>query len=212
MNPKRVRLSIATVAVLSALLLPLASQADIINFTLTQPSQTGSPGTTLDFQGTLSNPTANPIFLNADSSTTAALFLTVDDTAFLLNAPASLAPNGSPGSSVGPIDLFTVTIGASAVSGTYVNNFFTVEGGGDASTFNALATQQFAITVGTPVPEPGTMALLGTGIALVVGEALRRRRTPCTPATPESPRRCSTRRTGRRRPRTSSQVEPALRT
>jgi len=56
MNPKRVKLPIVAVVGLLALLLPLASQGDVINFTLTEPSQTGSPGTTLDFLGTLSNP------------------------------------------------------------------------------------------------------------------------------------------------------------
>ena len=172
MNPKRVKLPIVAVVGLLALLLPLASQGDVINFTLTEPSQTGSPGTTLDFLGTLSNPTASTIFLNTDSWTTAAIFLHVDDTPFLMNAPPSLAPSDS----VGPVDLFTVTIDLSAVPGTYTSNFFNIQGGTDASASDTLATQQFAITVTTTVPEPGTIALLGTGITFVAAGARRRRR------------------------------------
>ena len=178
MNPKQLRLPIATVVVLFALLLPLASQAVSINFTLTQPSQTGSPGTTLDFLGILSNPTGEPVFLNGDSSTTAVSFLHVDDTPFLVNTPASLAPSGNPGDSVGPVDLFRVVIDLSAVPGTYTNNFFNVQGGFSPSTFETLATQRFTITVLAPVPEPSSLALLlaGTSGLLTVAASKRFRR------------------------------------
>lgn len=170
MEKKRARLLIAATAVMLALLLPPVIRADGTTFTLAQPSQAGVAGETLDFQGTITNSGAADVFLNGDSFSTATAFLIVDDSAFFTNTPASLAASGG---SVGPVDLFSVQILASAIPGTYGSNFFNVLGGSDGSATDLLATQEFTITVtqpggggggGAQVPEPGTLVLFGTGM------------------------------------------------
>ena len=165
MSFKRLGPAILIVATLSTLLGPGTARADSITFTLDAPSQSGLRGTTLTFFGLLSAPStnANPVFVNGDIFATSSLFLTVDDTGFLLGAPVLLAPGASSGS----FDMFSVTILAGTPTGTYPGNFFNVEGGPDGVTFNLLAGQEFIVTV---TPEPGTMALLATGLAgLCVG-------------------------------------------
>jgi hypothetical protein len=179
MNSQRIRILVTILAVFSALLLsPSASRADVINFTLVQPNLTGSAGDTLIFQGTLTNPTASTVFLNGDNFQAGAPFLPVDDSAFFPNTPLSLAPSGSMGDSVGPVDLFSVMIGAGAIPGNYTG-LFKILGGASSSAQDILATQSFLVTVVPPqmaVPEPGTLAMLGTGIAAAMLNFRRRRK------------------------------------
>jgi hypothetical protein len=180
MNARQVRLAITIVTALLALVLaPTAVRAETIDFTLTQSSQTGSPGQTLMFEGALSNPNSSTVFLNNDSFTIQPSFLSLDDSPFFANTPLSLAPNGSAGSSVGPVDLFNVDIGASATPGTYTLNVFNVLGGADGSAQDVLATAQFTVIVQNavaPAPEPGSLPLLGSGLGMLGVSLLRRRR------------------------------------
>ena len=163
---------------LTLLLWSLAARADVLNFTLTTPNQTGSPGETLVFSGTISNPTAGTVFLNGENlSTSPSSFLAGDASAFFSNTPLSLTANGAPGDTTGDVDLFSITIGASAAPGTYtMNNFFDVIGGSTSSSSGLLATQPFSITVNSSssVPEPGTMTLFATGMAGWTARKLRR--------------------------------------
>jgi hypothetical protein len=172
---QRTRIFAVIITALSALLLsPARSQASTINFTLTQSSQSGAPGDTLVFDGTLSNPGTTPVSLAGDNLTTQATFLVGNDSAFINNTPVSLAPSGSPGDSVGPVELFDVTILGNATPGVYSTNFFNVIGGANNG---LLATAQFTVTVtSAAVPEPGVLLMLGTGIAAVVLIFRRRRK------------------------------------
>lgn len=175
MRRQRTKYRIAAIVTI-LLLLPLALPADTIDFSLAASTQVGSAGDILTFEGTLSNPTSSTIFLNGDNFTTVAPFLTVDDSAFLANTPPSLAPNGNPGSSSGPVALFSVDIGLSALPGTYAFNSFVILGGADGNASDILASQPFTIVIPAPaVPEPSSLFLLVTGLAAVFLMVVRRR-------------------------------------
>lgn len=170
----------ALVGSIILLLSAVVAHADILNVTLTNTNETGSPGQTLVFSGTVSNPGATTVFLNSDIIQTGQSFLNGNGIDFLLDAPASLAPAGQPGDSTGVLDLFTVTITASAPPGTYTtNNYFQVLGGSTSSSVDLLATQTFSVIVSS-VPEPGTLILFGSAIAGWTVSAMRRRRSQNT--------------------------------
>lgn len=154
--------AIIMLATAVALLLPGTLLADSITFTLTSPVQTGTPGATLVFTGTLTNPNAIAEFLNGDSASALPTSLQVDDTPFFLNAPVSL----DAGASTGPIELFDVMIDPAATPGTYDLNFFNIVGGPLSDSPDLLATREFTVTVAasSPVPEPGTWLLLGSAM------------------------------------------------
>lgn len=147
--------------------IPCATQD--VGIVLSQPSLSGVSGTTLTFDATLTNLTSSPIFLNGDTSTTGSLNLTVSDNPFLNNAPLSLAS----GASSGPFAIFTVTIAPGTLPGAYSLNGFTILGGLSGSDFNPIGSANFTVDVLSPVPEPGTMLLVGSGL---VGLAIRLRR------------------------------------
>jgi hypothetical protein len=146
-------------SLISTVFFSAAARADSIGIALTETSISSGSGTTVTFDATLKNLTSGTVFLNGDSSTTSTSFLTVDDNPFLNNAPLSLAA----GASSGPFPLFNVIIAAGTTPGTYNLNLFSVLGGTDGSAFNPMGGAQFSVVV-SPVPEPGTIALLGIGM------------------------------------------------
>jgi hypothetical protein len=98
--------------------------------------------------------------------------LGLDDSKFLPDTPPAFGPGGSTPN----VDLFSVTIGASALPGTYtMNDLFEITSGLTSSSSDLLATQQFS-TVAPPssVPEPGTMIFADTGM-IGVARAIKRR-------------------------------------
>src|ERR1700683_202171 len=79
-----------------AILSVAAARADILTISLDQPDQTGSPGGTLQFFGTITNDSDATVFLNSDDLTLDGLSLAITDQ-FFNTVPISLAANGDPG-------------------------------------------------------------------------------------------------------------------
>jgi len=161
-------LSMFVLAIL--VLVPLAS-ADTINLTLTNPVQTGVAGDTLSFDATALAVAdkLGPVYLNGDSFNLASP-LTLDDTGFWFNFPLSM----SAGDSVTDL-LFTVLLPAGITPGTYTG-YFSILGGSDPDAQDTLATVDFTVNAVAPsaVPEPGTCALMATGLGVMMFVGFRR--------------------------------------
>ena len=140
------------------------AKADTITISFDQQDQTISAGDTVEFFGTITNDTANTIYLNEDDLTLSGLSLTTTDQ-FFNNVPIDLAPSGDAGDSSGDIELFDVTASdplldvAGVYSGTY-----TLIGGTDGNAQDNLGSANFSVTTLAPVPEPPTICLLLTGV------------------------------------------------
>jgi hypothetical protein len=144
-------------------------RADSLDVTFSPASATAVAGATtvIDVYGTITNPITNTqtLYLNGDILNVAPMAATSTD--FFYLTPVSL----DPGQSSGLIELFQIVFGPSIAPGDYVSNY-TLEGGTDDTTYNFVSnTASFDVTV--PTPEPGTLLLLGSGLAFLVG---RRRR------------------------------------
>ena len=140
-----------------AMFLPAApAWADSITLVLSQPTQTGGPGSTLTFDATVSAPLANSatVFLNFDNFGDNIPGSTIDDSGFLLNFPLSLDPGDSFTGT-----LFSVALPPGVAVGSYTG-FFEILGTG-ADSLNPFATDNFQINT---TPEPGTWVLLATGL------------------------------------------------
>ena len=160
---------ILSMFVLAVLLLVMPASADTINLVLSNPVQSGAPGSTLSFDATVSAPLANAatVYLNGDSfDITIPGSNPIDDSGFLFNFPLSLDPGDTFTGT-----LFSVTLPSDLALGTY-NGFFTITGGGPAD-LNNLATVNFQVN--SAVPEPGTWALLATGLGILAMAISRRR-------------------------------------
>jgi len=145
--------------------------ADSIDITLTATILTGAAGTTITIDASLTNLTGSTIFLNGDAFTTSSSFLTIDGNPFLTNAPLSLGA----GASSGPFALFSVVIAPGTLTGTYGSNTFSILGGANGDAFGTIGSTQFSVTVVSPVPEPGTIVLLTSGL-LAIGIRYRFRK------------------------------------
>ncbi|HEY3840671.1 MAG TPA: PEP-CTERM sorting domain-containing protein [Bryobacteraceae bacterium] len=136
-------------------------QANDITVTFNPATLSGTPGSVLDFFGTLTNDDLFSLDIDSDSFTLAGFPTGVDDSPFLNNAPSSLGA----GATTLPFEFFTVTIPLNQAPGTY-NGSFTVIGGpsSNGGGQDNLGAGTFAVTV-SGVPEPGTwLMLLAAGL------------------------------------------------
>ena len=162
----RMTLSLLAPALLLCFAAPHAAQAQL-TLTLMPASQTGSAPGAFHFTGTLTNSTAAEVFLNGDSPTFNGPG-TIDDSAFLTNAPLTLGAMGS-GSDTYTGSFFDITLPSSAAPGTYFGTF-TILGGLTANDQIAVATEDFLVTVPPPaVPEASTTVSLGLLLVLGLG-------------------------------------------
>lgn len=151
------------------------ANADPVTFTLTNPNQVGTVGSTLTFMGSLTNVAAPTVTIVGDNFNGLPATLTLDDTPFVVNF---LGQSITAGSTLGPLGVFTVTIEAGAVPGIY-NGVFSVFFDSDNGMGQETNFQTFSITVQseTPIPEPMTLWLLGSGLAGIVSMKFAKRRT-----------------------------------
>jgi hypothetical protein len=136
--------------------------ADAITITLMPGTLTGSPGSVINFGGTLENTTGSTVFLNSAGINLAGGFSPADlDTSpFFANAPFFLLANEV----TVAIDLFTIHIPHPFAGGSYPGTF-TVLGGLDDAAQDIIGSANFTIEVNS-VPEPNSGAMVGL-IALV---------------------------------------------
>ena len=144
--------------VLSAFLLSALPAYSALVLTLTTPAQTGQPGDTITFHGTLENNGLADLFLNdiAITYTPPVPYLIEDHNFFFANVPGVLLPGQTYN---GPI--FSLIIAAGTPLGTYAGTA-TVQGGADPLFLDGLATGDFTVTV---VPEPATLSLIAGALA-----------------------------------------------
>ena len=172
------KLSLLAPVLLLCFAAPNAAQAQL-TLTLSPSSQAGKVPNTFHFTGTLTNPTGAVVFLNGDSPTFNGPG-TIDDSAFLNNAPLSLTAVTMPGAAY--TGGFFDVIMTSAAQGTYFGTF-EVLGGPTANDQAVVATEDFSVTVApSPVPEASTTVSLGLlltlGLGGVVVSARRRKTAP----------------------------------
>lgn len=123
--------------------------------------QSAHPGDVLTYSGSLTNAGSETIFLNGSAYDFSADNMVLDDSAFLANAPVSLAAGES--SSLFP--MFTLTVAPTVLENTY-SGAFTILGGNTDVAQIELATQNFAVRV-VPAPSGLFVGALGSLPALL---------------------------------------------
>jgi hypothetical protein len=157
---------IASIATL--LLAGSIAQADIV-ITLDAAAQTGSPGHTLIFYGTLFNSSPDTIFLNGADLNLAGNSFTPDfSDPFFANVPVSL----DSGQAASDIELFEVLLNDPFTDpfDSYSGNY-ALSGGADPNAQGLLTSVDFTITAQNGpfvVPEPSSLALLAAALAAFV--------------------------------------------
>jgi hypothetical protein len=152
--------------------------ASSLTISFDQPDQTAMPGQLLQFFGTITNASANPIFIDSDDPNLSGASLAFLDM-FFANVPGVLAPSGQPGDSTGDINLFDIDVIAPLrdAPGSYLG-LYTLVGGSEPGDQDILGMAGFTVT--TVTPEPSAIYLLVIGLSAVLARGLwpAARRTP----------------------------------
>jgi len=152
-----------------AALAAAGARAGDITITLDDPTQTGNPGDTLSFFGTITNDSADTIYLNSDD-----INLSLPDATEIDNFFASVPASLTGGQSSGDIDLFDVELANPEADpfGTYSGTYGLLGGadGGAGTAQDNLEQVSFSVGVEpavTSAPEPSVLFELGTLLALL---------------------------------------------
>ncbi|HZS52911.1 MAG TPA: hypothetical protein VFA65_00805, partial [Bryobacteraceae bacterium] len=116
----KLKMTLASAALVTIALSPIAAYADTINFTLTNPNGAVSYlGGSLTYDATVSAPASNSaaVFLNGDSFNVTSP-VTLDDSDFFSNFPLSLTPGHSFTGG-----LFVLTVPPHLPVGTFLGTF-----------------------------------------------------------------------------------------
>src|SRR5580658_1096925 len=102
-----IKMLVLPLTIVAFLVAATAAKADPLPLTivLDSPFQVGVGGQTLDFTGTITNPSGPTVSLGGDSFTLAGSF-TTNDSGYVNNAPFTLSATQTSGD----IDLFTITV------------------------------------------------------------------------------------------------------
>ena len=144
----------------ATLLLSSRTFADTIGLSLNAPAQSGTAGSTVSFDATVSAPGKNSgtVFLNGDGFNVSSPLI-VDDSGFLLDFPLNL----DPGDSFSGV-LFTLTLPSNTAAGLYPVTF-EILGGADSGAQDTLGSVDFHVNVApSTVPEPESLMLLAAGL------------------------------------------------
>ncbi len=146
----------------ATLLLPSRTFADTIDLSLSAPVQSGTAGSTVSFDATVSAPGTNgsTVFLNGDSFDVTSP-LTLDDSGFFNDFPLSLDPGDSFSGT-----LFSIGLPSNLAAGLYTGSF-TIVGGADGDAQDTLASVDWQVNVAptaSTVPEPESLMLLVAGL------------------------------------------------
>jgi hypothetical protein len=136
------------------------AHADAI-LTFTPSTLSTIPSGTVEFDGTLTNTGTYDLYLNSDTFDLEYSDLTVDDSPFMLSGPTILAAGDSYTGA-----FIDVTADATTPSGSY-SGTYTIQGGTDSDTFDDLATADFTVDIGSPVPESNPFLLLAMGLIII---------------------------------------------
>ena len=147
---------------LAALLFSALPASATLAFTLTPAVQTGQPGSSITFSGTLQNNGLADLFLNDLTiafTPPAGTYLTEDHNFFFANVPGVLLSGES---YIGPI--FQLLVAPGTPPGTYMA-VVTLQGGSDPFALDPLAISGLTVLV---APEPGTLAFMLTGLSVLI--------------------------------------------
>lgn len=157
------RILMAMVALCTLTFLSTSVQADPLTLTLTNPNQSGAAGNILSFTGSLSNggAPAVQIFSSQISFDDGGGTLFLDDTPFVVNF---LGQSLAAGSTLGPLEMFTIEILAGATPGTYTGVFSVLYDNGTGIPETNLFSFSVTVLGAQAVPEPMALLLLGSGL------------------------------------------------